>query len=250
MLFTYYLNEVKYRIFYCFLSFLINCLVWFFFINELLFIIVKPLVNINRNDEFSYFIFTGMADIVTIYIKIIFVLGFISTFPLLCLQLWFFLVQGLYNYEKKNLFIFIFFFIFIFIFIFLLLYIYLIPSVWLFFVNFELTNDNSLFGVYYEAHISDYVNFLFNIFYIFFCLLQIPVLIVFLLYFNFIKVNFFVYYRKYFIIIFFILGGIFSPPDVFSQIFISFFILFIYEIILFFNLLLTNYKNEVKKKVL
>ena len=43
------------------------------------------------------------------------------------------------------------------------------------------------------------------------------------------------------IIIFFILGGILSPSDIFSQIIISFFIFFIYEIVIFFSLLVQNY---------
>ena len=64
---------------------------------------------------------------------------------------------------------------------------------------------------------------------------------IFLLYFNFVEVNFFMLYRKYFIIIFFILGSILSPSDIFSQIIISFFIFFIYEIVIFFSLLVQNY---------
>ena len=241
MLFIYFLNELKYRIGYCFFSFIVNSFVLFFYLKELLFIIVKPLVNINRNNNFSYFIFTDMLDIFFTYIKIVIVLGFVAIFPLILIQLWFFLVEGLYNYEKIFLLKFLIFFCCCLAVIYFFLYIYLIPLIWLFFINFELTNDNSLFGVYYEAHISDYVNFLFDIFFIFFCLIQIPVLMIFLLYFNIVKVGFFMAYRKYFIIMFFLLGGVLSPPDIFSQIIISFFILFIYEIVIFFSLLVQNY---------
>ena len=241
MLFIHYLNELKYRILYCFFSFFINFLVLFFYLKELLFIVVTPLVNINRNDSFSYFIFTDMLDIFFIYIKIILVLGFVTIFPLVLIQLWFFLVEGLYNYEKIFLLKFLIFFIIFLINIYFFLYTYLIPLIWLFFINFELTTDNSLFGIYYEAHISDYVNLMLYIFYIFFCLILIPVLMIFLLYFNFVEVNFFMLYRKYLIIIFFILGGILSPSDIFSQIIISFFIFFIYEIVIFFSLLVQNY---------
>ena len=99
MLFIHYLNELKYRILYCFFSFFINFLVLFFYLKELLFIVVTPLVNINRNDSFSYFIFTDMLDIFFTYIKIILVLGFVTIFPLVLIQLWFFLVEGLYSYR-------------------------------------------------------------------------------------------------------------------------------------------------------
>ena len=41
----------------------------------------------------------------------------------------------------------------------------------------------------------------------------------------------------------FILGGLITPPDIFSQIFIAIPFLIIYEFILFFYLLLINYEK-------
>ena len=245
MLFIFYLKEVKYRIFYCILSFFFNFLVWFFFAKELLFVIVKPLLQINKTSTFSYFIFTNMTDVLSVYIKIAFILGIVITVPVIFFQLWFFLVQGLYNYEKNYLFIFIIIFIFIIVSIYSLLYMYLIPFIWFFFINFELTSENFLFGVYYEAKINDYVSFMFYIFGIFSNFLFIPIIMVCSIYFNFLRVEFFINYRKYFIIFIFILGGLVSPPDIFSQIFISGIILIIYEIIIFCCVLLYSYEKKI-----
>lgn len=244
MLFVHYLKEVKYRFFYCIISFFSNFLILFIFAKELLFIIVDPLLKINKKNDFYYFIFTDMADVLLIYIKIAFVLSVISLIPLLLFQVWFFLVQGLYNYEKNFLLFLLLFSLIFFIVIFLFLYIYLIPFIWSFFINFELTMNNSLFGIYYEAKINDYVNFMFYIFGIFCSFLLIPIIMICLLYFKILNIQFFVSYRKYFIITIFILGGVLSPPDIFSQIFISSIILFIYEIILFYYLLLHYYQKN------
>lgn len=241
MLFIYYLKEFQYRSLYCIISFLFNFFIWLFFSKELLFIIVKPLLNISKNKLFSYFIFTNMSDVLLIYIKISVILAFICTIPKILAQLWFFLIQGLYNYEKNFLFSIFILSFFFFITVTFILYSYIIPFIWLFFISFELTSSNSLFGIYYEAKINDYVDFMFYIFLIFCCFLQFPIVMIFLIYFNFLDLKFFIKYRKYFIIIFFILGGLFSPPDIFSQLFVSIPGLVIYEIILFGSLLLQNY---------
>jgi sec-independent protein translocase protein TatC len=241
MLFIYYLKEIQYRILYCSVSILFNFIIFIFFSKELLFILVKPLLNINEEILFYYFIFTNMSDVLLIYIKIALILAFFFTIPTFLIQIIIFLFRGLYRYE--------FFFIFVmfllsvtFLYIILLvLYSYLIPLIWFFFINFELTSANSLFGVYYEAKINDYINFMFSIFFIFCFFLQFPTIMLFCIYFNFVRINFFILYRKYFIIIFLILGGLFSPPDIFSQLFLSISVLVLYEIIIFFNLFLQNY---------
>lgn len=241
MLIYFYFKEIKYRFLYFIFSFIFNFCIFLYFSKESLFLIVRPLLNINKGEQFSYFIFTNMVDMLFIYIKIAFIFSFILVLPFLLGQAWFFLVQGLYNYEKNflgGLFIFILFCCYLLIY---LLYNFLIPLIWFFFINFELTSSNSLFGMYYEARINDYVDFMFYIFFIFCLFLQMPVLMVCFLYFNLIELNFFIKYRKYFVILFFLLGGLFSPPDILSQFFISFFILILYEIVLFINLLLKNY---------
>lgn len=241
MLFNYYLKEVKYRFLYCISAFLFNFIILLYFSKELLFILVKPLLLINKNGEFYYFIFTNMSDVLLLYVKIALLLSAILIIPKILIQTIIFLLQGLYNHEKKFIFLCLGFFISCFYSITVLLYFYGIPIIWAFFVNFELTSIDSLFGMYYEAKINDYIDFMFFIFFVFCSFLQIPLLMIFIIYFNLIPITFFIHYRKYFIIIFFILGGFFSPPDIFSQVFIALTVLTLYEVILFFSLLVQNY---------
>lgn len=244
MLFNYYLKEFKNRFFYCFLSFSLNFIVWLNFSKEILFLLVKPLLKINGGSFFSYFIFTNMTDILLLYFKIALIFSFIFTIPILFLELWFFLIEGLYTYEKNFLiFLFVVGFLFL-VFVNLFLYKYFIPFIWFFLTNFELNSSNSLFGLYYEARITDYVDFMFYIFFIFSCFLQFPILMIIFLYFGILNVNFFVKFRKFFYIFFVILGGLLTPPDIFSQLIIFFFVVILYEIILFFGLLFNVYTNE------
>jgi sec-independent protein translocase protein TatC len=239
MLFIYYLKELKFRLIYIFLSFLFNFIILFNFVKDLLFLIISPLLAINKN--FTYFIFTNMSDVLLVYLKIVFILSLILILPIIFLQVWFFLIEGLYIFEGYFLIFIYFIFLFLFYFINFLLYNYMIPFIWAFFINFELTSSNFLFGIYYEARITDYVNFMFNIFLIFSSLLIFPLLMIFFIYFKILKFYFFILYRKYFFILFFILAGLFSPPDIFSQFFIVIPIIFCYEFILIYFLFFYNY---------
>jgi Sec-independent protein secretion pathway component TatC len=54
-------------------------------------------------------------------------------------------------------------------------------------------------------------------------------------------------YRKLVILLIFIIGGIFSPPDIFSQLVIAFFLLILYELILGINLLNEIYLDKSKQ---
>ena len=241
MLFVDYFKELKLRFIYILISFIFNCFLFFNFSQELLFILIKPLLAINSDKTFNYFIFTHMSDVLLVYIKIAFFFAIFCMIPVIFLQCLFFLIDGLYNYEK-NFFIFVFVILFFLIFyISFLLYFYIIPFIWFFFINFELSLSNFLFGVYYEARITDYIGLIFSIFFIFISLFILPILMVFLLYFNILKISFFIRYRKYFFILFFIFGGVFSPPDIISQVILGLFIIFFYEVILFFNLFFYNY---------
>ena len=65
------------------------------------------------------------------------------------------------------------------------------------------------------------------------------------IYFKILNLNFFTLYRKYFYTFFLILSGIFSPPEILSQIIISGVIYFIYEIILIVNLVISYYFNQL-----
>lgn len=242
--FFYYLNELKFRIGYLLFSVLFNFTIYFSFSKEILFLLIKPLLVINSNNQnLNYFIFTNMSDVLFIYIKISLVIALICSIPIIFFQFWFFLIKGLYNYEKTFLLLLFCLFFCLFFILFMLLYNYIIPFIWVFFINFELNDSNSLFSVYYEANIMDYVNFLFYIYFILFSLLIFPLVMILFIYFEILDLNFFIIYRKYFYTIFLILSGIFSPPDIFSQIFISVLLYIIYELILIYSLIVAEYFN-------
>ena len=249
MLFILFFNELKYRGIYCIYFFTLNFFLFLFFSKEILFLLVKPLLLVNSESiNFTYFIFTDMADIFFLYIEISFIISIFLTIPKILIQVYIFLIQGLYKYEKN---------IIIFITVFTIslsfcltffLYLYIIPFIWVFFINFELTSNESLFGVYYEPKIKDYITFYIMINKsIILALLFLPNLVFLLVLLKSDFIYVFFKYRKLVILLIFIIGGIFSPPDIFSQLVIAFFLLILYELILGINLLNEIYLDKSKQ---
>jgi len=188
-----------------------------------------------------------MTDIFFLYIQISFVISLFLSIPFILLQGYFFLVEGLYNYERSTLIFILIFMLVLFICVLFLLYFYIIPFIWVFFINFELTSNESLFGVYYEPKINDYISFYISINQnIILSMLLFPSILFLLIFLNLNTVYSFFKYRRQLILLIFIIGGIFSPPDIFSQVFIASFLLFLYEFVLLINLIHGFYKQNKK----
>jgi sec-independent protein translocase protein TatC len=119
---------------------------------------------------------------------------------------------------------------------FICLTIFVIPLSWEFFLHIK---DNNLkpIPLFFEAKISEYLIFYINLYY--FCF--ITCLLSFLFFFfasNFSKnITQIKNLRKIVYYIFFIISTLTTPPDVFSQIILSFILISIYEIIVFLKLL-------------
>merc|ERR1711871_928563 len=108
MLFFSYLSELKFRCLYCIVFFLGNLFISLYFCKEIIYIFVKPLLDINaKNMDFSYFIFTDLSEVFLLYFQVSIIISLFFSFIFLLGQFWFFLIQGLFNYEKNILGIFI-----------------------------------------------------------------------------------------------------------------------------------------------
>ena len=241
MFLFFYFNELKYRVLYSIFFFILILLVSLNFGKVLIKVLAIPLLKMNyQNLNFTYFIFTDMSELFFLYLELSVIISLLLLIPFLFLHLWLFLIPGLYNYEKSFLFfIFIGILSFSFIIIFSL-YFFLIPFVWSFFLSFEIKEEGG-FGVFYEAHIKDYIFFLINILFLFLLGMLIPVIFIIFIYFKIIQVNILVNYRKYFIILIFLISAFITPPDVISQVAVSLPILLFYEFIIFYELLNKSY---------
>ena len=241
-LFFRYLNELKFRFFYSFLTILISFICCYIYSDQIIYLFTNYLlVNMNSHR----FIFTNLTHILITYIKFSLVISILVSMPIILIHFWFFLIPGLYKHEKAVIdFYLILNFICFNLGYFLAFYI-LLPKIWTFFLSFE--NNNIFFPLHFEAKLEDYLFsslfFIFNILITF----QLPAILFLLIYFKIISFNFIIGKRKIFYLIFLLLSGLLCPPELYSQLFFVILLGILYEILLLSIFFVQNFLVKIKQ---
>lgn len=228
--FTIHLNDLKYHLILYFFILLEIIFILFFYNIEIIYILIKPLLYfINSN----YFIFTNITELFLIKIIVITYCSFFISTIFLIFQIWIFLSKGLF--KKENIIIIKYLFILIII-IFFLNYTILniiIPYFCNFFVKFE--KYSFIYNIQLEPKIYSYLLYIIKIIILINFFFQVPFILSLCISFKIISINFFFKFRKIIYFIIFIVSSIISPPDIFSQCFLSLFIIFFLENLIFFK---------------
>ena len=229
------LRELKFRIIYCLVCFFFNFICLFLFSEEVIFLLTSCFLN-----DLGYFINTSILEnfYISFYISLLF--SFLNFLPFVLIHFWFFTVSGLYSYENKIL-LFLFFLYFC-IYIFLFINNFFISFFWDFFKNYNLIFHWKIFPIFLELSLVNLINLIFNFIFLILFIFIFPLFLILLFCYNIINLNFFLFYRKIFYVLVYILICIFSIPDIFSQIFSFSFIIIIFEFILFLFILI-KYKK-------
>jgi len=239
-MFNYFI-EVKNRLIYILITFLIIALISFFYKESLLYFIVKSSV-FKINNELPFFIYTNLTEVFITYIKLSVLTGIYLTVPFFIVQVWLFISPGLYLMEYKKFKRVLFVFIIVWFVDSLFIYNYLLPWLWDFFLGFDNSILESPLNLHFEAKLNEYLDFIVSTFIL--CGLTSQVLIcstVILLSLNQYNIFFICGFRRYVYILTFIFSALITPPDIISQLLVAFPIITIYEVFIIFLLV----KNDV-----
>ena len=229
--------EMYYRMLFITLGCFYVYIVCYIYKQTLMYLLIKP-IFFDKN--IYYFIFTSITDVLYVYWSILTFFTFHFFFFFFFFNLYCFMLPGLY---KKEIYIInksCFFCLGFFIILIRIFYMFLIPYIWNIFSYLNYISSSYLVqrgGVkytisfmFFEAKLVDYLSVFFDIyilccfFYIFFLISGLT-----LKYFFDIKIIELKKNRKfiYFLIIF--LATVITPPDIFSQLFFSLFMIIIFE---------------------
>ena len=245
MLFFLYLKEIRFRLFYCFISLLYSWFICFTFIEEVIYYFAKPLLvaNYKSSDLFTHFIFTNLGDAFFSFFNLSLAIGCFISFYFFIFQLFCYIVPSLYFYEKNIFVLIVLSSIFALAFSSVFWYGIFMPTICYFFLGFELTNTFLSFEILFEGKIDEYFTLVLGSLYSLAIIFQFPILLLFLVVFGLLDIRFLVAYRKIIYFGFLVVSAFLTPPDVFSQfLFICPFLVF-YEFVIF----LTFYFNEYKQ---
>jgi len=225
-----YILEIKNRI-------ILLSITWFFIIcisylykETLLFLFVESEIFITNEFKVYYFIFTDVIEVFSVYMQLILFFSLQILLTYIIYHVFIFLSPGLFIVEYLYLNRIVKTVLTIWGFSIIISKYILIPTMWDFFITFQ---NASYLNLHFEAKLSEYLNFYIKFYYIFIIYCQIFTVLFF--FFNYINVNSLLIrkFRKlyyYFLVLF---STLVSPPEIVSQVFVSFTLIFCYEMFVF-----------------
>lgn len=239
--FAIYLNEIKWRSFYILLSLSISFIIAFYKKSFILICLTYPLLKSQQK-----LIATEVGEILLTYLSICANLSALLCFPLVVYHVFTFVSNGWYFKEKNTFKIKISASTLFFSIGFCYTYFYILPLTWNFFSQFQILDTNIGLNLENEIRISSYVNWTFTTLFLSAYLTSIPLWL--FIYINKpLKIKTLKHTRKYFILLSIILGTLLSPPEVISQLMIAGWIIFNYELLIFYTLNIKLRKDFEKR---
>ena len=184
------------------------------------------------------FIYLTPPELFLSYLKIALVVGVIITSPIIFWNIWVFIVPGLKKDEKRYLGLSIFMGYFLFLLGGFFAYRIIIPITIDFFVKLQTPIIQPQFSF------GSYTGFISSILLSFGIVFELPILIALLTKFNLLRAATLRKYRKYLIVVIFIVASLLSPPDVISQLLLAAPLLVLFEISVLISSRIGKKKNK------
>jgi sec-independent protein translocase protein TatC len=215
--FTEHLQELRSRLIKSFVAIAIAFFGAFSFHHEVFLFFARPvLVALRRNGVFSLQAL-DVTEAMVIELQASLVAGLLVSAPYWIYQIWAFVAPGLYKHEKhlvRNIAFLVSLFFALGV---LFAYMVFVPLVVEYLVRF--TNESSAFHV--APTISKTLGIVLVFAVVFGIVFQLPLLMFLLSSLGIVKARTFIRFARYFIVFAFIIGAIFTPPDVLSQILLA-----------------------------
>ena len=232
-----HLSEIKTRVLYLLFSFIFTFLIGYSYSDVMMFICVLPFITKFSDKRFIY---TDLSEAFSSCLMISFNVSTFFTFLFFIYEVFSFLKPGLYKRELRIVkFSLQLLFVSSIVAIFFVYQLFL-PGMISFFSHFE---SLQLFSLVLEAKIFEYLYLVLNCLLWISLLFQLPSLIFLLLYLKFIDITSILLRRKECILLCFVCGAMFSPPDILSQLLIAFPLWLFLEIIILLFMIIDRYKS-------
>lgn len=220
--FISHLIELRDRLLRAVAAVVLVFIVLFPWANDLYTLLAQPLIH--KLPQGSQMIATGVASTFFIPVKVAMMTAFLIALPWVLYQMWAFIAPGLYQHERR------------------LALPLLVASVLLFFVGmafayflvfpvvFGFPAAATPQGVNFAPDIGAYLDFVMTLFIAFGVTFEVPVVVILLVLTNLVSTEKLRHGRPYVIVGAFVIGAIFTPPDVISQIMLAIPLWLLYEL--------------------
>ncbi len=225
-----HLIELRQRLFRSVIVLVALFFVCFFFAVQIYDFLVVPYERAAGDNANIRLIFTAPQEFFIVQIKVAFFAAFFLAFPVIASQIYGFVAPGLYKNEKNAFLPFLIATPVLFFIGACLVYFVLFPLVMSFFLGMQQTGGNGKAAIELLPKVSEYLGLIMTLIFAFGIVFQLPVVLTLLVKAEIITVETLVTYRRYAIVIAFILAAILTPPDPLSQIGLAIPAMLLYEI--------------------
>ncbi len=168
-----------------------------------------------------------ITEMFFVEVKVSFIAAIIVATPFILYQLWLFVAPGLYMHERKYIFSFVFFATILFLLGAAFAYFIVFPFGFNFFLSYV---ANPEYKVDATLSIAKYVSFVVHLVVAFGVVFELPAVVFLLAKIGVINEQMLIKYRRYAIVVIFILAAVLTPPDPLSQLVMALPLLLLYQL--------------------
>ncbi len=222
-------NELRRRLLIWAIVFVIFSFLASYFKEDLLDILMRPLaVAMKQADGTNRLIYTGLAEGFMTVFKVSLFAGFFLSIPVLAYELFAFVRPGLFPHERRALAVFILIAPFLFLIGVLFAYWFVLPMAYLFFLGFQ--TPETMLPVQLEAKMSEYLSLTTSLLTAFGMAFELPLVLMLLGKAGILTAQSLIKFRRFAIVLIFIVAAVLTPPDVISQLCLALPLLGLYEL--------------------
>ncbi len=225
-----HLIELRSRLIYSSVGFLICFLFAFYFAADIFNFLVQPLADLWKGDESRRLIYTALHEKFFTEVKVAFFAGAFLAFPVIAIQVWMFIAPGLYKHEKRAFMPFLVATPILFFIGGAFVYYIVLPVAWTFFAGFEQQAADGTMAITLEPKVNEYLSLVMRLIFAFGISFELPVVMTLLARAGLATSDGMRQKRRYAIVIAFVAAAILTPPDPLSQIGLAVPIILLYEI--------------------
>jgi sec-independent protein translocase protein TatC len=225
-----HLIELRRRLTYAIIGFVLAFLVCFYFANPIFNFLVEPLAHLWEGQEHRRLIYTALHEKFFTNIKVAFFAALFVSFPVVASQVWLFVAPGLYRNEKRAFLPFLAVTPMLFLLGASMVYYVVMPVAWQFFESFQQFGADGGLPIEMVPKVGEYLGLVMQLIFAFGISFELPVLITLLARVGLATSEGLKAKRRYAIVMAFVAAAILTPPDPLSQIGLAIPIILLYEI--------------------
>jgi sec-independent protein translocase protein TatC len=226
-----HLIELRSRLVKSLVAILAGFIVAYGFAPEIYALLVRPLAVAGEAPH--RLIYTGLTEAFVTYIKLSLWAGSFLAFPYIASQIWMFVAPGLYKSERRAFLPFLVATPILFLAGASLAYFFVFPLAWNFFLSFQtsgLSGWVESLPIQLEARVGEYLSLSMTLILAFGLTFEMPVLLVLLARIGVLSSAQLASFRRYAIVLIFVVAAVLTPPDVLSQFCLALPLMALYEI--------------------